>query len=108
MYRIFSSLPDADGFSLFCSLIGLLLCIVYSASHSASGRELFVSPDGNQNATGTRDDPLNTLRTAVGRAIDGDIIVLFPGTYNNFRDVEVYDFRELHFRALDPTNRSVF
>jgi hypothetical protein len=58
------------------------------------------------NASGTEQDPLINIRVAVGRALPGDTIVLFPGTYAS-RDIEVYDVNELHFRGLDPQNRFV-
>lgn len=70
------------------------------------GREIFVSPSGSVNATGTQLDPFVNIRVAVGHAIDGDVIVLFPGTYSS-RDIEVYDVKELHFKALDPSKKYI-
>lgn len=43
--------------------------------------EVFVSPTGDDGATGAKDKPLKTLSAALGKANKGDTITLAPGKY---------------------------
>jgi len=45
------------------------------------GKVFYVSPDGDDLNPGTRQSPLKTINAAVGKAEDGDTIVIKPKTY---------------------------
>ncbi len=48
---------------------------------SAGGRAWYVAPDGDDNAEGTQQAPLATIRHAVQLAASGDVVWVLPGEY---------------------------
>lgn len=56
-----------------------------NSSGGGSGREnpntIFVAEDGARSASGTADDPLDSIRVAVSRAEPGDTVQVRPGEY---------------------------
>ena len=55
---------------------------VGSAAYAAPAGALFVSPSGNDQATGTVSAPLRTVTAAINKAAAGKTIVLRAGTYH--------------------------
>jgi len=45
------------------------------------GKVFYISPDGDDLNPGTRQSPLKTINAAVGRAAEGDTIVVKPKAY---------------------------
>lgn len=64
-----------------------MLLVALLAWMAAPGRsaEIFVSPSGEDSASGGRDAPLKTVGAAMGKAKEGDVITLRAGTYGAFR-----------------------
>jgi Right handed beta helix region len=78
------------------SLLALLLTAPAPATAARAGGTtgsrgtagvLYVSPTGDDGATGTRSDPLQTPQVAVDRVGDGGTVYLLPGTYHQQRIV---------------------
>ena len=78
------------------SLLAVLLTAPAQASAAATGATsgargtvsvLYVSPTGDDGATGTKTDPLQTPQVAVDRVADGGTVYLLPGTYHQQRIV---------------------
>jgi hypothetical protein len=59
----------------------LLSFLIAAASTSAAPRTIYVSPAGSDQAAGTADKPLKTLKKAVALAVTGDTIELAAGQY---------------------------
>ena len=55
---------------------------VGSDALQAARRIIYVSPDGNNQSSGTRGIPLATIHKAIEIAQPGDVIKVAPGTYN--------------------------
>ncbi len=71
------------------------------AAHAAS--TVYVAPWGSNDASGTRDDPVQTVTHAVWRARSGDSIVLRDGVYRE--DVQIYG-KTIHL-ASEPNERAI-
>ncbi len=59
-------------------IVALLVGLTCSIAHSA---EHFLSPDGDDDAAGTREAPWQTLQKASETAEAGDTVILLPGSY---------------------------
>lgn len=69
-----------------------------------SGRFIYVSPHGNDAASGSLAAPLRTVQTAVGRVDAGDTVILQDGTYaeNVLMTRSGSAFRYITVRAAHP------
>ena len=56
---------------------------------TASGSEIFVSPDGDDGNPGTKENPLGTVRAAARSVTPGDTIYLRGGTYDRTDTVKI-------------------
>ena len=66
------------------SFLLLVLCVALSmtvAAHSSSASVWYVSPDGDDSAPGTADQPWATIAQANARLQPGDVVVLQAGEY---------------------------
>ena len=61
--------------------INTLIIVVFLIICNLAGREIFVSPQGNDLNSGVRNAPLATVTAAVGRAAAGDVVKILPGIY---------------------------
>lgn len=64
------------------ALLGIALC-TFLTLHAAHSAEWYVSPNGDDGATGTINEPLRTLRKATLRIGPGDTLYLRGGTYQD-------------------------
>lgn len=69
--------------ALVTVFVGLLMVIIPTLSPSiqAVGMRIYVAPSGNDNNSGTIDQPLKTIQAAVDRAKPGDTVYIRDGTY---------------------------
>jgi parallel beta-helix repeat protein len=71
--------PIVSARSIVLSLAVTIGSIVISPSVQAA--DYFVSPNGNNNNSGTKDKPLASIQTAIDRAVAGDTIYLRGGIH---------------------------
>lgn len=64
-------------------------CSVYDTVYinETIGSRYYISTTGSDTATGSETNPLSTIQEALGRACDGDTIILFDGEY--FENIEI-------------------
>jgi len=58
---------------------------------AAERADYYVSPDGNDGSTGTKSNPLRTIRAAIGKATQGDLIYVRGGTYDQSSRIEIWE-----------------
>ena len=75
-----------------------LLAILATCNLAGAG-EIFVSPTGDDGATGAKGKPLKTLAAVLGRARKGDTVTLAPGKYAGGVTVRT---EGLTIRGADP------
>ncbi len=76
-------------------IVFLILTMFFTCQQFSSGQKIFISPDGNDNNAGTREEPLATLDKAIFRALlqkagpdMGPIeIIVLNGTYQLMKPV---------------------
>ena len=73
------SLPPAARCPRAAFLVVAVLVVV--GASAAGAAEIFVAPDGDDAAPGTRARPLASIQTAVDRARPGDTVIIRGGTY---------------------------
>ena len=61
----------------------LVALAIFTTSHSIA-REIHVSPDGSDSATGTQSAPLQTISQAAAAAQPGDTVTVHKGTYREW------------------------
>lgn len=80
MKKILSMLPALT------MLMSVFTCI---GSVFAAGGEIFVSPAGSDNADGSRENPVATLKKACELAQSGSTVTLLDGTYSVSENAEI-------------------
>ena len=85
--------------SVFLSALLMCLILPLGAGFAAGASELYVAPDGDDSASGTKDAPLATLNGAKekAKALGGDVTVFFRGGSYTLTDTVV-------FGAADKSN----
>ena len=58
-----------------------MIVIMLTVPSVASAKNIYVAPDGNDNATGTIHNPLATLPAAYKKMASGDTVYFRGGTY---------------------------
>ena len=58
-------------------------------------RVIWVSPNGNDNNSGSRDAPVASIQLAIDRAVPGTAIMLMPGDYTGNFEFEKWNLRDL-------------
>ncbi len=62
-----------------------------TANYPIPSNAIYVSPSGNDNSKGTKDSPLKTVAMAFKKAVDGSVIVLRKGEYNEGAYTNILD-----------------
>ncbi len=70
-----------DSFSGGIMRINAWMIVAFLIACNLAGREIFVSPEGNDLNSGVRNAPLATVTAAAGRADAGDVVRILPGIY---------------------------
>ena len=80
-------------------IFSLLLCLLGAAGKGLGqevepGASLYVSPDGNDNNSGSLNAPFRTIQHAIDNAQAGDVISIRKGTYRERLKIEELNGRE--------------
>lgn len=67
--------------SYWNSLLALAVALVCMRAASLSAVTFYVSPEGDDIRSGSREDPLNTISAAADRAMPGDTVYVLDGVY---------------------------
>lgn len=71
------------------SLFTPLILVMFFISRPAYCRNIYVSPDGNDNYAGTMSNPYKSIERAVEKARAGDVIFLRDGLYNQPQTIRI-------------------